>query len=80
MADTYNTTVQSQSFNTVFGQLSSPHITMVETANLRPMFFYFSVKKSLHESRSLSSRTDTAIKSELTEIYVHHFKIYSTGT
>lgn len=49
MADTYNATLHSQSVLTMYflGQLSPPYITMAETANLRPMFFYFSVKNPL---------------------------------
>ncbi len=82
MADTYNTTLHSQRVRTMYfpRQLSPPYITMAETANLRPMFFYFSVKNPLMNLVFLSSRTDFAIKSELTEIYAHHFEIYSTGT
>lgn len=71
MADIYNTRLHSQRDLTMYfpGQLSPPYI-MAETADQRSMFFKIGLEKK-------RKRAEFAIKSELTEMYAHHFKIHT---
>lgn len=76
-----HTSVQPEAFNNVFPwtTVTTLHYNGRNSQPKTNVFVLFS-KKSPHEFNFLSSRTESAIKPELTEIYAYHSKHYSTRT